>query len=409
MDFYQHGLTTLHRFEGETDDSATRTLVARHSQSRPVALVLPMVYSELDRPALLGIRQGLQGADYLNEVVVALTASSEGEASRVRDFFDGLPMPTHVAWCEGPETAAVCKRLTAAGFDLGGFQGKGLAVWLGLGIAAESNYAIVVHDADIEHYEPRIIERLALPLITPNLDFYFSKGYYARVDQGRMYGRVTRLLLWPIMDALTAVLGEPSPFLTYLRQFRYPLSGEMALTADLARNVRMPTDWGLELGLLGEVYRNTAPKRKCQVDLGYYSHKHRELGADAGEGLQRMALDLATALFRLLASFEGLRVTPDFLVTLRAAYRREAQDAIRRYNADCVVNGMDYDRHNEESMVETFEPLIEMAGAQFSRKPTSDQIGEWLRALSAAPDAASSLRAAAALNAGSLHAPSTMK
>jgi glucosyl-3-phosphoglycerate synthase len=246
-----------------------------------------------------------------------------------------------------------------------------------------------------------------LPLITPNLDFYFAKGYYARVEQGRMHGRVTRLFLWPMLDSLSGVLREPSPFLTFLRQFRYPLSGEMALTADLARNVRVPTDWGLELGLLGEVYRNTAPKRKCQVDLGYYRHKHSELGVDASEGLQHMVLDLATALFRLLASFEGLRVTHDLLTTLRSAYRREAQDAIRRYHADSVFNVMGYDRHNEESMVEAFEPLIALAGEQFSRKPTSDQIGEWLRALSAVPDAARSLRAAATISVQSGRAAST--
>ena len=68
------------------------------------------------------------------------------------------------------------------------------------------------------------------------------------------------------------------PYLRFLDDFRYALAGEFAMTADLARVIRIPSHWGLEVGVLAEVYRNVAPLRVCQVDLtDNYEHKHQDL------------------------------------------------------------------------------------------------------------------------------------
>jgi len=108
------------------------------------------------------------------------------------------------------------------------------------------------------------------------LAYEFSKGYYARVSD-RMYGRVARLLVTPLVRSLIRILGH-HPLLTYLDNFRYPLSGEFAMSIDLANAIRVPGDWGLEIGILAEVYRNTTTKRICQIDLvDRYDHKHQIL------------------------------------------------------------------------------------------------------------------------------------
>ena len=391
MDFYQNGPTTLHDLQPERRGHA-RALVERTARQKHAAVVLPMLYSEMERPALLGIRQGLAKAEYLHELVVPVTAPSEEHVDEVRRFFRGMPYPVQVLWCEGPEVRDVLARLAERGLDLTSFKGKGLAVWLGFGAAAETNQVFAVHDADIERYDPKIVHRLLLPVILDELDFFFAKGYYARLTEERMYGRAVRLFVWPFLDALQRVLPTPSPLVAHLRGFRYPLSGEMALTADLAKNLRVPTDWGLELGVLGEVYRNSAPKRVCQVDLGLYSHKHKAVGKTNEEGLQRMVLDLALATYRLLASTEGVVLPQEMLTTLRVAYRREAQDAIRKYASDSLVNGLKYDRHEEEMVVERFERLVADAGRVFAAEPMADQISEWLRAISADPEAPRRLR-----------------
>lgn len=396
MDFYQHGATTLHDMQPERRGHA-RALVTKHAKDRPPALLLPMLAEEMDRGALLGIRSGLAKVDFLQEIVVALGTTREEDVERARRLFDGLPTRVSVLWCEGPEVRETLAGLADKGFDLTGFSGKGLAVWLGLGVASESNHAIALHDADVEHYDPKILHRLLLPLVVPEMDFFFAKGYYARLTDERMYGRVTRLFLWPFLDALGMSLHQDSPLLRYLRSFRYPLSGEMAITGDLARNIRIPTDWGLEMGILGEVHRNASMKRICQVDLGIYSHKHHGLGGSRDEGLQRMALDIATTVYRLLASMEGQRVTSDLLTTLQVAYRREAQDAIRKYAMDSLANGLRHDRHEEELVVEALEPVLRDAGQLFMGQPSKDLIGEWLRALSADADAPRRIRPASAI------------
>ena len=396
MDFYQRGATALHDMQPERRGHS-RALVTKHAKDRPSALLLPMLATEMDRPSLLGVRAGLTKVDYLNELVIALGSEDEKDLDRARHFFRDLPMQTTVLWCEGPEVRESLMRLAERGFDLTGFTGKGLAVWLGLGVASDDNYAVALHDADIENYDPRILHRILLPLVVPELDFFFAKGYYARLTDEAMYGRVTRLFLWPFLDALEITLTKPSPLLRFLRSFRYPLSGEMAITSDLARNIRIPTDWGLEVGILGEVYRSTASKRVCQVDLGRYSHKHSPIGANRTEGLQRMAFDIATSVYRLLAASEGQHITADLLPTLQVAYRREAQDAIRKYAADALANGLTYDRHNEEVFVERLDPIIREAGDQFRAEPSKDLIGEWLRAISADPDAPERLRPATSI------------
>ena len=391
MDFFQHGPTTLHDLQPERRGHA-RNLVERATRDRPAAVVLPMLYAEMTRPPLAGIRQGLAKARYLHELVVPLTADDEEQVAEVRRFFRDMPYPVHVLWCEGPEVMDVLTRLRDRGLDLTGFSGKGLAMWLGFGAASEGNYAIVAHDADIERYDPKIVHRMLLPLVVEEMDFFFAKGYYARLTDERLFGRAVRLFVWPFLDALQVVLPQRSQLVSYLRSFRYPLSGEMAITSDLARNVRVPTDWGLELGVLGEVYRNASPKRICQVDLGLYSHKHKAVGGTVSEGLQKMVMDLATTIYRLLAATEGVVIQPALLTTLRMAYRREAQDAIRKYAADALVNGLHYVRHEEEIVVERFERLVAEAGLQFMEQPMSDQISEWLRAISADPEAPRGLR-----------------
>ena len=108
----------------------------------------------------------------------------------------------------------------------------------------------------------------------------------------------------PLLRALKAVLGS-LPLLEYLDSFRYPLAGECSMTTELARINRIPADWGLEVGMLVEVYRNSSLKRICQVELTEnYEHKHQDLSEeDATRGLHRMVVDIASSLIRNLASY----------------------------------------------------------------------------------------------------------
>ena len=134
-----------------------------------------------------------------------------------------------------------------------------------------------------------------------------------------MHGRVVRLLIIPLLKAMRSILG-PDPFLIFLQSFRYPLAGEFAVTSTLARSNRIPCDWGLEVGTLAEVFRNTSTKRCCQIDIGQiYEHKHQALSLeDPNRGLMKMTTDILTSIYRTLAS-RGIVLEPGHFISLRAA------------------------------------------------------------------------------------------
>ena len=86
------------------------------------------------------------------------------------------------------------------------------------------------------------------------------------VGQGKLNGRVSRLLIGPLLAALEKNLGY-SDYLNFMKSFRYPLSGEFALRSNLLSDLRIPFDWGLEMGILSEMYRNQAINRVCQAEI----------------------------------------------------------------------------------------------------------------------------------------------
>ncbi len=399
-DFHQTGaITTLHRL-GSGDLDRLERAVEYHAQTRPVALVLPCLHAELEAPALRGIIDELRKVPYLHQLVVSVDgADSRARFDEMREAFSGLS--THdgrgatLIWNSGPRVGALREQLLAEGLDPGE-QGKGRATWMAYGYVLACNRArvVAVHDCDIRGYRRELLARLCFPTVNANLSYEFAKGYYGRVTD-RLNGRVTRLFVTPLVRAMKSVLG-PLPLLDYLDSFRYPLAGECSMTADLVRVNRIPSDWGLEVGMLAEVFRNCSQKRICQVELvENYEHKHRELSeADPSTGLHRMVADIASSLIRNLASY-GVQFDAGFLNTLIAAYVRTAQDAIARYSDDAALNGLVFDRHEEEVAVETFSRALRAAGLSFVRDPMgTPQIPNWSRVTSALPDFLNAMREA---------------
>jgi glucosyl-3-phosphoglycerate synthase len=399
-DFHQSGaITTLHRLGGPGVERLERELLQYH-RARPIALVLPCLFAELRGPALKGIIDVLAGVPYLQQVVVSLSGPGDRELYEVmrRAFADIRTIrgeAVTLLWNEGPRIQALYERLREEGLDPGE-DGKGRSTWLAYGyvLATGMSRVIAVHDCDIRDYRRELLARLCYPTANPHLHYEFAKGYYARATD-RLYGRVTRLFMTPLLRALKAVLGN-LPLLEYLDSFRYPLAGECSMTIDQARINRIPADWGLEVGVLTEVYRNCSLKRICQVELtDNYDHKHQELSEqDPTRGLHRMVVDIASSLIRNLASY-GVEFDAGFLNTLIAAYVRTAQDAIASYDDDAALNGLDFDRHEEERAVETFTRALRAAGLGFVRDPMgAPQIPNWNRVSSALPDFLDELRVA---------------
>jgi glucosyl-3-phosphoglycerate synthase len=229
------------------------------------------------------------------------------------------------------------------------------------------------------------LARLCYPVVNPGLDYVFCKGYYARVTE-KLHGRVTRLFVIPIVRALKKIIGG-HPFLEFLDSFRYPLAGEFCMITDLARVNRIPWDWGLEVGVLAEVYRNYSARRVCQVDIAQnYEHKHQPLSAeDATTGLMKMSIDIGKSLFRTLAS-EGIVFSDGFFKSLVATYLKLAEDTIVLYEGDAAINGLHFDRHEEAMAVDAFTKGISIAAKTIMENPLgAPLIPNWNRVISAIP------------------------
>jgi len=399
-DFHQTGvITSLHRL-GEPDLARLESDLVRYSEERPIALALPCLFSEIQGPALKNIVEELAQVPYLRQCVLSLSGPADLDQYRdMKDIFQSVRCTdgsgVTVLWNRGPRLEALYARLREEGLDPGD-DGKGRANWIAFGyvLATQKARVIATHDCDILDYRRDLLARLCFPTANPNMSYEFAKGYYSRVSD-RMHGRVTRLFMTPVMRAMKSVLGQV-PLLEYLDSFRYPLAGECSMTTELARANRIPADWGLEVGVLAEVYRNCSLKRICQVELvENYDHKHQELSEqDPTLGLHRMVRDIAASLIRNLASY-GVEFESGFLNTLIAAYVRTAQNSIARYSDDAKLNGLAFDRHEEEVAVETFSGALRAAGLDFVRDPMgSPQIPNWSREISAMPDFLDDLRAA---------------
>jgi glucosyl-3-phosphoglycerate synthase len=329
----------------------------------------------------------IQKVNYINQVIITLGRASQDEFEHAKEFFSVLPQQTTVVWNDGNRVRSLYEILDKNDISAGE-DGKGRSTWMAFGyvLASERSNVIVLHDCDILSYDREFLARLCYPVVNPNLGYEFCKGYYARVTN-KMHGRVTRLFVTPLIRSLERLLGY-LPFLVYLDSFRYPLAGEFSMIRDLARINRIPWDWGLEVGVLSEVFRNCSLRRICQVNLTEnYEHKHQELSPDdPSQGLLRMSIDIAKNLFRNLAS-EGIDLSESLLKTLKATYLRTAQEAITRYHDDASINGLDFDRHEEGIAVDTFSKGIDLASKAFVEDPLRiPLIPNWSRVASAIPD-----------------------
>jgi glucosyl-3-phosphoglycerate synthase len=386
-DFYQTGVvTTLHRLKANQIERIEGDL-ERFSRNKPIALVLPALYAEFESPAMQHIVSELRGLRYLQRIVVAVGRANAEQYDRARRFFDDFYTPVTVLWVDGERIQGLLRMLEERGLSAGN-DGKGRSCWLAYGciLANRDCDVIALHDCDIVNYDRQMLARLCYPVAHPNLGFEFCKGYYARVTD-KMHGRVTRLFMTPLVRSLQS-MAPTANFLHFLDSFRYPLAGEFAMDANLARVNRIPGDWGLEVGVLAEVYRNCAASRVCQVDLAEtYEHKHQNLSPDdVSGGLCRMAVDIAKSLFRTIAA-EGLVFTVDHFRSLEVRYVRIAQDTIARYYADAMLNGLKFDRHSEELAVAAFAKSLRQAAAEFIELPLGlPLIPNWNRVLAAFPE-----------------------
>ena len=387
-DFSQNGvISTLHDF-GTKSTSVIESELLKFSEQRKMELILPCLYSELEGTALPKIVEEISKTKYLDHIIIGLDKANEAQARKAWKFFKKLKTTFSILWNDGPKLKKLdqeLKKNNLAPSELG----KGRNVWycIGMCIARDSARSVALHDCDIKTYDRRMLAKLFYPVVNPLFNFEFCKGYYPRVANDKMNGRVARLLVFPLLTALEKTIGK-SEYLDFMKSFKYPLAGEFSFRRNVLPELRISSDWGIEVGILSEMQRSFSPQNICQVDLAdTYDHKHQVLSIDdETKGLSRMSIDIIKTFIKKLAT-QGNTFSREKFRSLKATYYRSALDLIDIYRSDAMMNGLKFDSHTEEQAVELFAMNIMKAGEAFILNPMDTPfIPTWSRVKSAIPD-----------------------
>jgi glucosyl-3-phosphoglycerate synthase len=205
------------------------------------------------------------------------------------DLMERVPLVDEIVVVDSRSTDRTAAVAAAAGAEVvaqddvlpgqGRMSGKGEALWKSL--AATTGDLIVFVDADLRGFTSSYVTGLLGPLLTdPSVGYV--KGCYdrpliegeRRVEGGG--GRVTELVARPLINMHW-------PLLAGVMQ---PLGGEYAGRRALLERLPFVTGYGVELGLLLDVYQDAGLDAIAQVDLGRRVHAHQSteaLGAMSGQ------------------------------------------------------------------------------------------------------------------------------
>ncbi len=177
--------------------------------------------------------------------------------------------------------------------EMGARAGKGEALWKSLLVT--SGDIIVWIDTDIVNIHPRFVYGILGPLLL-NRSIQFVKGFYKRplrmgkIMQAGGGGRVTELTARPLLNL----------FYPGLSGVIQPLSGEYAGRRESLEKATFFSGYGVETGLLIDIFEQFGLRSIAQVDLLERIHHNQGL-----EALSKMSFAIIqTVLRKLEARYE---------------------------------------------------------------------------------------------------------
>lgn len=220
-------------------------------------------------------------------------------------------------------------------------QGKGDAMWRALSVARGD--IVLFADADTLDFSEHFVYGTLGPLLTePGV--HFSKAAYRRpfaqggppiADGG---GRVTELMAKPLLNF----------FYPELTGFVQPLAGEFAASRELLSAIPFFTGYGVEIGIMIDIFEKVGLPGMAQVDLGSRQNRHQPL-----TDLTRMS----SAVLRALSLRAGLPGQP---IPDHAAWPLPRQDVY--LHAVATADGLRLDEHH--TPLTERPPLIEALTAE---------------------------------------------
>lgn len=258
-------------------------LALKREQGVTISLALPALNEEQTIGKVIGtIKSELMGrVPLLDEIVVIDSDSTD----RTREIAERAGVPVYIH-----------QRLLE---HLGARHGKGDALWKSLFVTQGD--IVVWVDTDIVNIHPRFVYGIIGPLLLDRR-VQLVKGFYRRPlkiggkKQAGGGGRVTELTARPLLNL----------FYPELSGVVQPLSGEYAGRREALERVPFFSGYGVETGLLIDIYELYGLNGIAQVDLLERIHHNQPL-----EALSKMSFAIIQAVIRKLESRFGKAVLED--------------------------------------------------------------------------------------------------
>ncbi|OGO75920.1 MAG: glucosyl-3-phosphoglycerate synthase [Chloroflexi bacterium RIFOXYC12_FULL_59_14] len=258
-------------------------LELKRQQGVTISLALPALDEEETVGNVIGTmkKELMEKVPLLDEIVLIDSDSTD----RTREIAQkaGIPVYIHQHLLE----------------RLGARRGKGEALWKSLLVTRGD--IIVWIDTDIVNIHPRFVYGIIGPLLS-NPQVQLVKGFYRRpLKVGRKIqagggGRVTELTARPLLNL----------FYPELSGVVQPLSGEYGGRREALERAIFFSGYGVETGLLIDIYERYGLNAIAQVDLLERIHHNQRL-----EALSKMSFAIIQTVIRKLESRFGGAVLED--------------------------------------------------------------------------------------------------
>jgi glucosyl-3-phosphoglycerate synthase len=270
-------------FEAAEFDDLEHLIQLKRARGLTISLALPALNeAETVGKVIRTIRRALMETVPLLDEIVLIDSDS---TDRTRDIAAGLGVPVYIHQELLP--------------DWGPRRGKGEALWKSLLVTSGDIVAWI--DTDIVNIHPRFVYGILGPLLH-NSAIKFVKGFYRRPlrigdkVQAGGGGRVTELMARPLLNL----------FYPELSGVVQPLSGEYAGRRDALEQMPFFSGYGVETGLLIDVFDRYGLDAIAQVDLLERVHHNQPL-----EALSKMSFAILQAVMQKLERRYGQPILED--------------------------------------------------------------------------------------------------
>jgi glucosyl-3-phosphoglycerate synthase len=238
-----------------TDFSQIKTLVAqKKKRNLTISLCFPTLNEEktIGKSIVILKSELMDRNPLIDEIAVIDSGSTDRTCEIAREF--------------GADTYIASEYLT----EEGDYRGKGENLWKALYLLKGD--IICYLDADIHNIHHRFAYGLLGPLLM-NENIKFVKAFYDRpfIEDGNLRstggGRVTEILIRPLF----------SQFFPELAAIIQPLSGEYAGYREILEQIPFPIGYGVETGMLIDIYQNWGLEIMAQSDLDMRVHRNQQI------------------------------------------------------------------------------------------------------------------------------------